>query len=39
MSQQNTTSEKKQLLMAKTDFLIALKQLRAFFNSLKEVHQ
>ena len=32
-------SEKKQLQMAKKDFLISLKQLRHFFNSLKDVHQ
>ncbi len=32
-------SEKKQLLQSKREFILSLKQLRTFFNSLKDVHQ
>lgn len=31
-------SEKKQLLQSKKDFILSLKQLRHFFNNLKDVH-
>ena len=31
-------TDKKQLLQSKKDFVLSLKQLRHFFNNLKDVH-